>query len=219
MQLIKSHLQINMSSLRLELTSLQRQYNQLIDILLQVTDAMSHIQEHKPLSIAPKVRQEYQIVEVPRRIVVYTRYSSDISIDTYLSFIHRYAELLNIVDQNDLAVSGPISVVFHEHYQKQFSDKKGDRMGDLEISLNVESGGYHPEYTRLFGGYKAAMAVHVGPYTTTLKTYQGLEQWAEKQGYTMTGQSVMELVVGRTRTDKPENFVTKLYLPVNVTSI
>lgn len=212
---IKNHLQDSMQVLRRELTSVQRQYNHLIDVLLRVTDAISILDKQNMESAAQGITTEIEVVDVPVRKIVSTRYLSDSSV--YSSFIHRYAELLSLVDRNEYGCYGPISAVFHDHYAKQFLETESERMGDLELfmCLEDENENRRSENTRMFGGFKAVAMVHIGDYKHTNAVYDKLADWAQAHGYATTGISFQEFVVGRTITDKVGDFVTRVYLPIN----
>ena len=42
---------------------------------------------------------------------------------------------------------------------------------------------------------------------------------AESIGYHVSGISFQELIIGRSITDEEDNFITKIYLPLNVSAI
>ena len=212
---IKNHLQDNMQVLRRELITTQRRYNQLIDMFLCVTEAINILEKQHTGYAKEKFDADIQIVDVPLRKIIFTRYISDASI--YSSFIHRYAELLSLIDRNNYGCFSPICAVFHNHYSKQFMETESERNGDLELFMNVEdeSENRHSENTRMFGGFKAAMTVHIGDYKHTNVIYDRLTKWALSQGYRTNGISFQEFVVGRTITDKVSDFITRIYLPIN----
>ena len=72
---------------------------------------------------------------------------------------------------------------------------------------------------RLFGGFLAACTTHVGHYRYTRAAYDELAAWAESIGYHVSGISFQELIIGRSITDEEDNFITKIYLPLNVSAI
>ena len=71
----------------------------------------------------------------------------------------------------------------------------------------------------MFGGFLAACATHIGHYRYTQPVYEELMAWATSVGYSVSGISFQELIIGRTMTNHEENFVTKIYLPLNVPAI
>ena len=109
-------------------------------------------------------------------------------------------------------------MLFHDHYRRQFLTEE-EAIGDLELFANITGSVKDTNEYRLFGGFLAACATHVGHYRNTRKVYDDLMRWVTDIGYTASGISFQELIVGRTLTDYEENFVTKIYLPLNVDRI
>lgn len=215
--LIKTKLEEHMHILRQELVEMHQCYDQLVDVLLRVTSAIDIIQGRNLDLITRPHDQPFHIVHIPERLIVYTRYKSSYSVED--PFLYRYMELLNIIDRYRLATSRIISLVFHDHYLKQFQGQKAEEAGDLELFSNVTATFGNCPHCRMFGGFKAACAVHIGHYRNTDVVYDELYEWACAQGYTVSGVSFQELIVGRTITDKEENYVTKIYLPLDVSEI
>lgn len=214
--LIKLKLEENMLVLRQELSEMHQCYDQLIDVLLRINTAIDTIYEQN-LDIATPMDQKFRIVHLPKRLIVFTRYQSSYSVED--PFLYRYMELLNIIDKYQLTTSRMISLVFHEHYSKQFLVQASDEMGDLELFSNVTATHGDCPHCRVFGGFKAACATHIGHYRDTGSQYDELYEWASSQGYAVSGVSFQELIVGRTITDNEDNYVTKIYLPLDVLEI
>ncbi|MPN43485.1 hypothetical protein SDC9_191045 [bioreactor metagenome] len=56
--------------------------------------------------------------------------------------------------------------------------------------------------------------IHVGHYRHMEPTYLALEQWAQQQGLELSGDSLEEYIAGATMTNREENYVTRIYLPL-----
>jgi DNA-binding transcriptional MerR regulator len=213
---IKNKLEENMHILREELAEMHRRYDLLVDVLLRITNAIDIINEQNFATIG-STDQAFRIVSITKRPIVFTRYQSSYSVED--PFLYRYAELLNIIDKYRLTTSRMISLVFHNHYSKQFRGKASEEMGDLELFSYVTAINGDCPHCRVFGGFKAACATHIGHYRDTKVLYDKLYNWVCAQGFEVSGVSFQELIVGRTITDKAENYVTKIYLPLDVSEI
>jgi len=215
LELIKSMLEKNMLVLRQEVEEKQKSYNQLVDVMIRLNDAIEMISKSK-LDMITSEAQKYDIVTIAERPIVYTRYNSSLSVND--PFIYRYTELLNIIEKENLITSRGLFLLFHDHYRKQFTNDQ-DAIGDLELFANITGSVSKAEHYRMFGGFQAACATHIGHYRNTGKVYMELEKWAVAQGYKVSGVSFQELIVGRTITNRESDFVTKIYLPLNIKDI
>ena len=61
--------------------------------------------------------------------------------------------------------------------------------------------------------------MHVGPFRKMEALHTRMAEWAAAKGYRVCGISIQEYIVGRTITSDEENFVTRIYLPVDVDRI
>lgn len=204
---IKALLEKEMQIRRKELYEKQRRYDQMIDVLMRLNNAM--------LLISDSFEEEFSVVSIAERPVVFIRNKNLCSAE--VSFISRYPELLKIIENENQETSRSMYLLFHDHYEKQFAGE--EEIGDLELFSNITGTVKNTSHCRMFGGFLAACATHIGPYRYTEKVYKELEQWAIKQGYSVSGVSFQEIIVGRTMTNKEENYVTKIYLPLNVKDI
>jgi len=212
---IKMMLEESMYLLRKEIHQAQTRYDHLYDILMRLNDATQAILT-KNISFQFSENQEFSIVNITKRPIVSTRYQSSYSVDD--PFIYRYAELMNFIEEKKLVTNG-LYLLFHDHYSKQFLNEKEKTIGDLELFSNITALVNNAETYRTFGGFKAACATHIGHYRQTETVYNELTQWATNAGYFVSGISFQELVVGRTLIDCEENYVTRIYLPLDVEKI
>lgn len=214
--LIQDYLKNNLQQVRTELRLLQEKHNHIVDTLLRITEAINVINTTQNIEDSCQ-HQGFSIVSVPQRTIVSTRYNSNSTI--FSTFIERYAELSGILETENYSCDGVISAIFHNHFAQQFYANVHEQVGDLEIFMNLTTPGRSTKHCREFGGFTAAMAVHIGDYKYTEKTYRKLNQWSLDQGYHPYGISFQEFVIGRTVTNVPENFITKIYLPLEQKNI
>ena len=212
---IKATLESTMLVQRRQLYEQMKRYDSLVDTLLRLGHALSLISLSSGENSAVPA-QGFSIVPIAERPILSTRYRSSCSVND--PFLYRYAELQKIAETEQVSTSATRFLVFHDHYRRQFQDG-GDAAGDLELFMNVTGSVPQTGHCRMFGGFLAACATHVGHYRYTQPLYEELAAWAEGIGYSVSGISFQELIVGRTLTNREENFVTKIYLPLNVSDI
>lgn len=215
LQMIKVSLESNMMIQRSSLYERLKSYDSLVDTLLSLNNAMFLISESSDGDLAIPA-QRFSIVPIAERPIISTRYLSSYSVDD--TFIRRYAELIRIIESEKVSTARSQFLLFHDHYQKQFTEGE-DSVGDLELFFNVTGAVKNSPHCRMFGGFLAACAIHIGHYRNTKGLYDELTRWVTSVGYMTTGASFQELIVGRTMTGDEDNFVTKVYLPLNVSLI
>jgi len=208
---LKKELESSIQQAREELHDAQQKYDQTIEVFLRVLSAIDSVGwvEQKNI-MAPN--PSFEILNVPLRQVVFTRYRSYWNAKTL--FIARRAELYKIIDEYRLTTNGPNMAVFHGDYLKQFSDKSEDGTGDLEVCMNIIEPKERCPHCRNLGGFQAASTIHVGHYRYMEPTYFALEKWAQQQGLELSGDSLEEYIAGATMTNREENYVTRIYLPL-----
>jgi DNA-binding transcriptional MerR regulator len=210
---LRAELEESIIRAKSELHAARRKYDQSIESLLRVIDAISLLGRPS----APPDGPACQIVNFPVRQVVYTRYKCYWNAKKL--FIARRAELYGIIDEFGLTTSGPNMAIFHSDYLKQFSDRPEDCEGDLEICMNAASAESQCPHCRPLGGFKAVSAIHVGHYRFMEPAYRALEQWADQQGLELHGVSIEEYIAGATMTNNEDNYVTRIYLPLKGSKI
>jgi len=193
-----------------------QQYDQTIDTFLRVLRAIDQVNWLEQKNVEPPY-PAFEILNVPLRQVVFTRYRS--YWNAKASFIARRAELYKIIDEYKLVTNGPNMAIFHGGYLKQFSDKPEDGTGDLEVCMNITEPKERCPHCRNMGGFQAVSTIHVGHYRHMEPTYLALEKWACQQGVELSGESVEEYIAGATMTNREENYVTRLYLPLKGSSV
>lgn len=152
------------------------------------------------------------VVDFPATWVAYTRYQCYWKASKL--FISRRAELLKAMDQAGLEPVEVNMAIFHSDYKKQFSEDPSDNEGDLEVCYRVKHPGFPvpplPADPRLPGGDLPVRR----PLCGDAAAYLALEDYAQRLGLALRGTSLEEYLVGATMTADPQNYVTRIYLPI-----
>ena len=77
--------------------------------------------------------------------------------------------------------------------------------------VDVNMAIFHSDYKKQFSNDPAD---YVGPYADMLPAYLALENYADCRGLRLQGTSMEEYLIGATMTANPQNYVTRLYLPL-----
>ena len=206
--LMQKKLHIRLEKARADLAQAREYYDQTVDTLLRVNDIIQ-------LKGVPKVPaediKEVQLVEMPVYQVVSSRHSSYWNADTI--FIDRRAELYKLIEDNALQTFGSVMAIFHGDYLKQFSPEPEDQVGDLEVCMQVREAKGCTQVLKI-GGLPAVSTVHVGHYRYMRPVYLHLQRWAREHGYQLVDYSIEEYLCGVTMTSIPEEFVTRIYIPL-----
>lgn len=205
---MKKKLYNRLQKAKSELDQAREYYDQTVEMLFRVDDL---IQLKGVRGVPGDKIKEIQLVEMPLYQVVCCRHASYWNADTI--FIDRRAELYKLIDEYGLQTFGSVMALFHGDYLKQFSRRQEDLVGDLEICMQVRSAKNCP-CVRNIGGIRAVSTVHVGHYRYMKPVYLHLQKWALEHGYHLEDYSVEEYLCGVTMTSIPEEFVTRIYLPL-----
>lgn len=152
------------------------------------------------------------VVDFPATWVAYTRYQCYWKASKL--FISRRAELLKAMDQAGLEPVEVNMAIFHSDYKKQFSEDPSDNEGDLEVCYRVRHPDPQSPLCRQIPAFRAVTCLYVGPYAEMLPAYLALEDYAQRLGLALRGTSLEEYLVGATMTADPQNYVTRIYLPI-----
>lgn len=151
------------------------------------------------------------VVEFPAAWVAYTRYQCYWKASRL--FISRRAELLKLMDQAGLEPVDVNMAIFHSDYKKQFSEDPSDDEG-IWRSLSVKNPNPQLPNCRRLPAFRAVSCIYVGPYSEMLPAYLSLEAYAQRHGLLLRGISMEEYLIGATMTANPQNYVTRIYLPI-----
>ena len=199
---------------RAELHKKLRQYDALLDRLIMLNKA--HVTRDRQELIGEGSTEGFNIAAIAERPVISLRKKSKCHKTQH--YTDRYLELQNLIEARGVRTGRSWFIAYHDTYDCIF-DRGEDAVGDMEFFANVEKGD-PTAFSRIFGGFQAACATYIGAYTDDRhkQTYVDLTAWAKGLGYNVTGISYQELLVGRNVTDQEDQFVTKIYLPLNISS-
>ena len=198
---LKAELESTLVRAREELEAARRKYDRTVEVLLRVL---------RSAETAHSARVE--LTHVPETTVVFTRYVSYWNAKKL--FISRRAELYQLANAHGLHMTGANMAVFHSGYLKQFSDAPEDGEGDLEICIRVTGPRGNLPCCRTIPAFAAVTTLHTGHYRTMKPAYLRMEAWAREHGYALSGVSIEEYLVGASMTKNKDDYVTRLYLPV-----
>ena len=202
----ETELEHHRRELQEQIAELQAKHDLTLDILLRVIRGRISIENTQKVQ-----ENKFQVVHFHRRTVVYTRYISYINVKKL--FLSRRAELMKIITENKYNIVSSNMAIFHSGYLQQFSDRPEDECGDLEVFMEVKNGD-SGKHCRVIEGCDAVSGVFIGPYKNMEPFYKEMEQYAEDNNIPLVGTSIEEYLVGATMTDNPNNYVTKIYLPI-----
>lgn len=204
---LQAVLQEQLSVLRAEISRQQRQYDQVIDALIRIMQSSSLAFE--------QYRQDIKLVSFPEKMVCFTRYVSASNANKL--FINRRAELIKICEACGIHIIGPNYAIFHSDYIEQFAEKDKEVYSDLEVCYefaDTQPSASGAKYIRTIPSFKAVSCLHFGHYRDMMPTYRSIECWAMKNGLELSSASIEEYLVGATNTSNPNDYITKLYIPL-----
>ena len=175
-------------------------YDALIDNILRIMGGLSFL-ESRQAAAEPSV----SVVEFPAAWVAYTRYQCYWKASRL--FISRRAELLKLMDQAGLEPVDVNMAIFHSDYKKQFSEDPSDDEGDLEVCYRIKTPTPQLPNCRRLPAFRAVSS-------EMLPAYLSLEAYAQRHGLLLRGISMEEYLIGATMTANPQNYVTRIYLPI-----
>lgn len=202
----QKELELHRRELQSQIAELQAKHDLTLDILLRVLQGRITLENtHR---VEP---HQFQIVHFHSRPIVYTRYVSYLNVKKL--FLSRRAELMRIVTENSYQTIGSNMAIFHSGYLQQFSSRPEDECGDLEVFMELKNSDGSSN-CRVIQEFDAVSGVFIGPYKNMEPFYRQMEQYAEDHHLSLLGISVEEYLVGATMTDDPNNYVTRIYLPI-----
>lgn len=204
---LRQELMENLNRVREELEAARIKYDRTVDILMRVMEFS------RPSSglVSRDNSGPIQLVTTTEQPIVFTRYVSYWNAEKL--FIQRRGELFRLAEQLDLNLTGANMAIFHSHYLKQFSSLPEDSEGDLEVCIGVSNPRPSP-HCRVLHSFQAVSCIFLGDYRLMKPCYQRMEEWAAQHGLELSGASLEEYLVGATMTNRPEDYVTRLFLPL-----
>ena len=201
---LRVELQQNIFQARKELEDAQRRYDAAVSEYMRISDATELLEN--------RYNTKIEIVEFQAASIAYTRYVSDWNAN--FLFISRRSELYKVAEEYSLDLTGPNMAIFHTSYMKQFSPEPIDSKGDLEICIRIAGQRENCPNSRKLQAFKAVSTLYFGHYRHMKECYLSLEKWAEERNIKLSGQSLEEYIVGATMTENSNNYITRIYLPL-----
>ena len=123
--------------------------------------------------------------------------------------LDRWLELSNLCGELGLKESGTYIVTYYSNPLEQFlySDT------DIEFGITVEDAGAAVSH-RTFGGFTAAIAIHLGNYADIIQTHVRLVQWINQNHYKIVGPISEEFIISPLDITNAHEHVTKIIIPV-----
>ena len=149
-----------------------------------------------------------RIEKIPVTDVIFTRriksdyHNADVSVD-------RWFELFEMASKQNLNVTGPVILTYHNAPLEQFFNKDCD----LEASIQVSESRPSPEFKK-FGGFTAVTAIHVGKNDEIIQVHAKAIKWLNQHGYEISGPISEEYVISPVDIGNEENHITKIIIPV-----
>ena len=181
---------------------LTRQIRLLESARKNVNNLIENIQLHDRLG-----EEHYiELKVILPQTVAFTRYHSP---SNQVSYIKRFNQLHNIVEENKWTITGSMMAIFHDHYT-EFDYNNADIEVCIPISKTERN---YPNIKELPEG-KFLTKFHKGPYATLVESYKIMLDWCRENKYRMIGPAREIYLVDFLSTKEPENFITELQLPV-----
>ncbi len=152
--------------------------------------------------------QTFIVYECPRQRHISLRYFGKRA-DHDINMLRR-AEVSTLVEKYHAKTCGPYFTIFHDHEMRAYSEL--DR--DLEVGVPISSADFNCPAIGEHGGFKAVSTVHTGSYNNTeiSQTYNALKNWANEQGFILSGKSIEEYLIDPTLTQCEAKYVTRVSL-------
>lgn len=154
-------------------------------------------------------RLEITVKEIPRSYVAYSRYVGPCVPE---EFYLRFTKLNNIVEKNNLQMTGTMMAIYHDDY-KDFDYEQADIEVCVEVDENTEKAGY----VKPFGGFLGAVAYHYGSHRTMNVTYEKILSWLDENGLTFKGGAMENYIIDVITTSCEDEYITEIILPVEKT--
>lgn len=206
---IESFLQAQAKSLALldgEIKVKQRQIGRIKNICNQTVDAIQNFKPRLPLN------EQVVFSVYPPKTILFNRMESEL-VSAGLWW-DRYLDLLQIRDREGLTVCGPLTAIFHVPYTKRFSKSKED----LELFFPICDGNVKSPNVRRVEGMLTASLVYQGDYRTLFTAYTDLLNILTQKNYSVSGPPMEEYLIELVQTRNPEEYMTRIHLPVKRTA-
>lgn len=148
-----------------------------------------------------------QLKRIDPRPVVFYRIRSEFNLS---EFSLRCIKLHNIIEENDLYISGPFMAVFHDDYSS-FNPLDADieTCGPIYNDKKLEK-----PFIRTLDGGLYATVVAKGEYEDSKKAHLYLENWIKEKGYKITGPTIKIYILNAKLIMSAKHFASELQIKV-----
>lgn len=202
---IKSMMEFHIRCLDLleeEIQIKQRQIHRLKNIYQQTVGAMQDFQPDLPL------KDRVVISTYPASAILFNRTKSELFSENL--WWDRYLELLKIRDREGLTVCGPLTAIFHVDYSERFSLLPGD----LELFFPIYDMNIKSPNIRYIEDIPTASVVVQGEHKNFFAAYTNLLEAISQEKYCVVGPPMEEYLIELPQTRNPEEYITRIHLPV-----
>lgn len=209
----KNCLRKQMSSIELEISRLQNQLTALNSAYVRLSDAESifDIQsdadfnnESRCYPINISMEKSTWVISTEKKMLL----------DVSTPFHDRCLELQEIREKYDLYSHGPYMAIFHEGYEKQFSQEAGN----LEVCLPILKPENCPcPQLKHFNSIYLANTLHFGNYTDISNTYERLINWIHANNCKITGPAREYYLTDPSTVFSPQRYITRVCFPIEKT--
>lgn len=153
-----------------------------------------------------------KIEDIPESKTLYSRKimknynNADVSLERWLDI---YEQCTNY----GISMQSPIMTTYHTKPLSQFLLQDCDvEFGVLiDSDKNIEKS---KSKTRIWGGYKACTAYHVGKYSEIIKSHVSLIQWIHTKNYEVSGPISEIFIISPLDIQDEEKHMTKIIIPI-----
>jgi len=213
--LLAKELKKCLSDIDLEIKACLQKYNLVVKTLLQTNDALSYLRDAR-WNNTPLTNYDISLIQVPISTILYTRYPGDWRAQNSPVFAQRFAEINKLVEERRVISDGTKMAILHHGALKQFSQDANDIIGDYEVATRLDKaqGLSNQENIRSFGGFRAVSTIHVGAFSDAVPIYHAMYAWAESQELELEDTAIEEYWINSFNSDKKENYVYRIYIPL-----
>lgn len=205
LSLFKTKLELKLNETAKNIVQLQYLQEKLKLYLETLNQGKTILESFKSVKNSPK-NQKVEVKNIPVYSVAYTRYRCPCNPS---AFVERYSQLHNFLEKYNLHKAGPLMAVFHDHYTQFNYDN-----ADIEVCVPVIEDSIDCPVIRKFGGFLAAVILHMGKCTSMVESYKEAVEWIEENGYQLNGPAVEKYILDAGSTSFEENYVTEIILPI-----
>ena len=196
----------NLAQVKREMADAVQRHDNIVEHLNRIDDCRAIIEDY----FSRGGQSDVRVISVPRMRLISIRDNHTANVEQL--FVDRVALLKKRSAEAGVAVDDILIAIFHAGYHDQFSGS----YGDLETAYAIKKGeGAKVRLIRESAAFKGVSAIHVGHYRHMKPLYLRMESWAEEKGIALTGTAIEKYILGPDMTPNPDEYVTRLILPIS----